>query len=822
VHAVDVDAVMRAVQSAPEGLSSTEAMRRLGLVGENRPVPELHQGFFGELAESLTEPLQLLLVAVGVLSFVWGEVADGVAILVVIAAVVVVETLTEARAGRAIRALHSLAAPRARVVRDGAVVEIDAATVVPGDMIMLVDGDIVAADARVGAASGLRLDESSMTGEPEPAAKGPAAVATDAPLAERTSMVYAGTVVVAGEGAGIVVATGAGTELGVLGASAASEREPPSPLQQAMAELAKSITAVAIAVSLVVPLIGVARGRPVKEMVLAGLTLAFATIPEELPILVAVLLAVGSRRLARKGALVRRLGAAETLGSVTLVVTDKTGTLTENRFQLAAIAGDRRSVLATGLAASSANTDREPLEAALAAAACAEGVAQSGEAVATFAFDPERRRMSSVRTTASADFVVAVKGAPESVLAVCSLAEADRVAAEDQVARLAGRGLRVLGIAERRVPSPPADADTAERGLHFVGLAAFDDPLRSGVVEAVASLGAAGIRTVVVTGDHPLTAGAVANAIGLRGDVLVGGAYLETLDDAALAERLACSRAVARATPADKLRLVRVAQASGEVVVVTGDGVNDAPALARADVGVAMGQRGTELARQTAGVVLTDDAYPTIVAAIEGGRAIRSQLRRAVAFYLGAKVALVTVVAVALAVGLPSPFAPVHIVVLEVFMDLGASLAFVSEPSTTASVESRSSQFLDRTFLAAVVVVAVALGASVLGAYLIVSVGSATGTARAAALAAWLAGHALVAWCLRQHLDTPLRVNPAFPAWALTATLVGVALVATPLGSSLGLLHLDQASAAVVVIAIAVALAVAAGARRVLRLGPDL
>ena len=320
---------------------------------------------------------------------------------------------------------------------------------------------------------------------------------------------------------------------------------------------------------------------------------------------------------------------------------------------------------------------------------------------------------------------VAVKGAPEAVLEQCAVSETERTAVLARVARLADDGLRVIAVAERRVACAPCDAVDAESRLGFVGLAAFRDPLRAGVPDAVAELAHAGVRTIVVSGDHPEAVAAAAREASVRTSaILRGGAPLDALDDDQLAGQLRGEAVIARATPQDKLRLVRILQDRGEAVAVTGDGVGDAPALAAANVGIAMGARGTDLAREASDLVLVDDAYPTIARAVEGGRGLASQLRRAVAFYLGAKIALVVVIAVPLVLGLPAPFHPVHIVILELFMDVGASVALVSEPTAPATMDRRprdpASRFLDGAGLSAIGLIAASLTVSVLPAFLIV------------------------------------------------------------------------------------------------------
>jgi len=418
-----------------------------------------------------------------------------------------------------------------------------------------------------------------------------------------------------------------------------------------------------------------------------------------------------------------------------------------------------------------------------------------------FPFDPQRKRESAVWSGPDSRFV-AVKGAPETVLDACAMTPSERDKSLERVSELARQGLRVIAVAARHTDQLPRDAEDAERELSLIGLAAFVDPLRDGVRKAVETLAGAGVRTILVTGDHPLTAEVIARQAGIQSDgPLLGGAALEQFADDKLAARLTGAGVIARATPADKLRLVRVMQQHGESVAVTGDGVNDAPALAGADVGIAMGARGTDLAREAADLILTDDAYPAIVHAVAGGRGIGSQLRRAVAFYLGAKLALVAVVAVPLALGLPAPFHPVHIVLLELFMDLGASVAFVSEPTPRDAMarppRDPAARFLDTPELTAIAVTGLALTVAVLFAFLLVRSTAGIATATAAALTAWLIAHAAIAWTLRVTPRLPLRRNVAFPGWVMIATLTGLFFGLTPAAHLLGIVPLGLGTFAI-------------------------
>jgi P-type Ca2+ transporter type 2C len=820
VYAETLAVVWDRVGSRPGGLAPDEvAQRHTAAVRADRGNPSV---VLSEIVESVVEPLQLLLVVVGVLSAVFGELRDAIAIFTVIVLVSAVEAISEVRAKRALQTLRDLSAPDALVRRAGRAVAIPVGTLVVGDVLLVEAGNVVAADARVVAADGLATDESRLTGEPVAAAKGPEPVEVNTPLAERTSVLYAGTAVVGGAGEGVVVALGDETEIGRLGRLVAHAKEPPTPLQGAMAELARAALIVAVAACLLVPLLGVLRGQPLREMLLDGLTLAFATIPEELPILVTVLVALGGLRMAQHGVLLRRLRAAEAVGSMTVLLADKTGTLTENRLVIERIDGDRERVLTAAVAAHGAAAAQDSVDRAMAEAASAP---THGERLTRYPFDPVRRRESAAWHDRGT--WVAVKGAPEAVLDACAISETEQASVLARVGRLADAGLRIIAVAERRVAHAPRDVTEAETELDFIGMAAFRDPLRAGVGDAVAELAHAGVRTIVVSGDYPETVAAAAREAGVNApEVLHGGAPLDALDDDELAARLRGQAVIARATPEDKLRLVRILQDRGESVAVTGDGVNDAPALAAANVGIAMGARGTDLAREASDLVLVDDAYPTIVAAVQGGRGLASQLRRAVAFYLGAKIALVVVIAVPLALGLPAPFRPVHIVVLELFMDVGASVAFVSEPTSPGTMDrpprDPARRFLDANQLAAIALTAVALTVAVLPAFLIVHARSGTGMAIAAAVAAWLIANVAIAWSLRARPALPLRRNVAFPVWALAALVAAFILSLTQAGATLGIEPLTASALRITAGVAAAGVTVAAAGRVALSLSRHL
>jgi Ca2+-transporting ATPase len=602
------------------GLAGAEAAVRLARYGPNRLVQPRKVTFGHVLREEITEPMILLLLAVAVLYSVWGNLGDAGAITAVIATVVLVEVASEYRAKAAIAALGQLSAPTAPVLRDGRSGEVPVGALVPGDVVVLRPGQRVAADLRLVEVAGLRVDESALTGEPVPAFKDASPVLpAAAPLAERRNLAFAGTTVTAGTGRGVVVATGMATELGRVTGLVIEAKPPRTALQQAMREPARWLAWLALGSSVLIPAVGILAGQPWRQMVLTGLTLAFATIPEELPIIITMVLGVGARRLSRRHALVRRLAAAETLGGVSLIATDKTGTLTENQMTLARLwpatppqAG--RHLLALAATCHEATVTShggavqitgDPSDVALLEAARQRGLlpGQPGELPATtiwaYGFDSRRKIMSVIIRQRGPGkepgLLLVTKGAPEEVLARCThLSDGGQprpltVGGRDQVGaqaeQMAAEGMRVIAVASHPLPAGTGAGlarDETEAGLVLAGLAGLADPPRADAAGAVRAVGGAGIRVVMVTGDYPATARAVAAQVGLDGDgPVLTGPDLDAMDDAALAGAVASAPVFARVTPEHKLRLVRALHARGEIVAVTGDGINDAPATAR-------------------------------------------------------------------------------------------------------------------------------------------------------------------------------------------------------------------------------------------------
>ncbi|MCL4544377.1 MAG: cation-transporting P-type ATPase [Chloroflexi bacterium] len=806
---------------AHQGLSTLEAVARLEQWGANVLDPPRRSRWWKEPLEPLTEPLVPLLFVVAGLYGLLGKLADALTILVVILAVAIVELWSEARAKRAIGALRHLSAPTARAIRDGTVLIVPSAELVPGDVVLLQPGTRVPADLRLLETVALRVDESSLTGESVPVTKeADCQLEPLAELVERRNLTFSGTLVTAGHGRGVVVATGRNTELGRIQRLVQMGRPPRTPLQVHMRQLAGWLVWVAIGLSVLTPLLGIVVAHlPFQDMLLTGLTLAFATIPEELPILITIVLGLGAYQLARQRAFLKRLQAAETLGAVSVVGTDKTGTLTENRMQVATLwidgcespfppaqDGVMLRLLELGSLASDAQlqvTDGhlqwigDPTEIALLAAAATAGldVANLHARVAIieeYPFD-DLWRSVAVLYERHGQRWLAVKGAPESVLERCSqLLTADRITELDgssrqcvctEVEALTRRGLRVLALAERRIApalSTSDGRDSLERQLTLVGLVGLADPPRPEAAGAVAALQAAGIRVIMLTGDHPVTAEAVARHTGIAADRVVLGRELAG-QTAGEIGRLARSASVfARITAEQKLQLVQALQAHGDVVAVSGDGVNDAPALRAAAVGVAMGQTGTDVAREAADLVLGDDRLATIVTAVRAGRTLYANLRKAVRYYLAAKIALVSASLAAVLLHLPIPFAPVQIIVMELFMDLGASTTFVAEPPEqelmTQPPRNVSRPFIDRSMQLGMLLGGLSLAAAVLCAYGWTLQRYGLPAAQTAAFATWLLGHVVMAAHMRAEHQLLLRTHPLanrpFLGW-----LAGVLLV---------------------------------------------
>lgn len=678
-HATDAAAVAAALGVQPaSGLTDVEAALRLAASGANELSRHQAPPIWRMVWDAASQPFILLLLGSGVLAVVLNEVRNGLLVMIGLVPIVAADVVTEYRAERALEALRDASTPLARVRRAGQARDLPSAELVPGDIVLLKTGDVVPADLRLLEAEGLLLDRSALTGESLPETARVLPDAEEAVLADRRSIAYAGTSVVGGRGVGVVVAIGAATEIGKIAGSLALLERRRSPLQRELDRLVRILLVVAIGLIGITVGLGFARGQPAGANLLAGISAAIAAIPEEPPILLAVVLGLGAYRLLKRGVLVRRLNAQETLGAIDLILTDKTGTLTLNRLALVRLLTPDGPIEGQDRVALTHEALRAEDDAWRVASGAHPGsfAVAIGEALGDLpTLDPanllageapsDAQPYSRTRT-ATEELAL---GAPEAVLGLSETLPAVEHEAWHRVARdEATDGGRLLLLA-RREPGGPWQPR---------GILVFADQLRPEIPEAMSLAAAAGIQTIVVTGDHPHTAASVARAAGLQTDHVVTGAQLDDWDDARLAAELPAMRIVARAVPEQKLRLVIAARAAGRTVAVTGDGVNDAPALHRADVAVAMGS-GTQVAREAADLVLGDDSFATLMYGLREGRRMVENVRKGLVFLVSTHVALLGFILIATVAGYGQPLLPVQILWMELFIDLAASIAFERE-----------------------------------------------------------------------------------------------------------------------------------------------
>ncbi len=696
------------------GLTPATAAARLRQAGPNVLQEKGGRHPLAMLGAQFTDFMILVLIAAALIAGFVGEPQDAIAIVVIVILNGIIGFVQEYRAERAMTALKKLSSPQARVLRGGRPLLIDAADLVPGDLVELEAGNIVPADLRLTEIAALKVDESALTGESQAVDKQLAPLSEiELPLGDRVNLAYKGTIATYGRARGLVVATGMQTELGKIATLLSSEAGK-TPLQKRLARFGRALALAVLAICAIIFIAGWLRGEPPLLMLLTAVSLAVAAIPEALPAVVTISLALGAARMVRQNALIRRLPAVETLGSVTYICSDKTGTLTLNRMHVDCVwaQGNALSALPQsdaapwrelGLAMALCNDAvadaagklaGDPTETALLAAAQAAAPGQAAlrekyPRLAEIPFDAERARMSTLHQDGDGVLVL-VKGAPESLLPRCvdqlgqdGTTPIDHAALQDEAERLAAEGLRVLAFALKRLPAVPdaLDAATLEAGLSFLGLAGLIDPPRPEAAESVAACKAAGIIPVMITGDHPATARAIAVRLGIiedGGRVLSGGA-LARLSLAEFAREVASVRVYARINPEQKISIVRALQDQGEFVAMTGDGVNDAPALKMADIGVAMGRGGTDVAREAAHMTLLDDNFATIVQAVREGRRIFDNIRKFVKYTMTSNSGEIWTIFLAPFLGLPIPLLPIHILCINLVTDGLPGLALAGE-----------------------------------------------------------------------------------------------------------------------------------------------
>jgi Ca2+-transporting ATPase len=823
-HSKEAEEVVRSLGvNAETGLTNEQAAQRLAKVGLNKLVEEKEIRFLAILREEITEPMILLLLAVGVLYGILDpNIADALTIIAVVTILVLVEVWNEYRAKRSIAALRKLASPTTIVLRNGKPTEVQTTNIVPGDLLLLKPGQRVPADARLLDAVGLEVDESSFTGESFPAAKDaalvlPAIVRSN----EQQNMVFAGTVVTKGRAKAVVTATGVQTELGRITGITKAAKEPKTPLQLSMNQLSKILVWIAVFFSILIPALEFLRGgaQP-TALILTGLALAFVVIPEEMPIIITMVLGIGAYALSKKNALVKRLRAAETLGNVTVIATDKTGTITEGKMRVESLYFDgriidsrdfrenEREALKTALLASDSAQDTKfgavlsnPMSQAIletlkGLGAEASKLRENWKLKDELSFD-NKRKLASYLYEYGKSTIVLSSGAPENVLAnstkmllngsEAELSDERRKHVAESSSAMAQAGQRLLGFSYRRLPSADEEKkEQLERNLVFVGIVGFIDPPRPEVENAIAQCQKAGIKVVMVTGDHPETARAIAAQVGIESAKVLTGGEIVGMTDEALKTALRGTFIFARVTPEDKLRLVRLLRENGEIVAVTGDGVNDAPALKEAHIGVAMGVRGTDVAKETADMVLADDNFATIEVAVKEGRKLFSNLKKGVRYYLACKVAVVSIFLLPIALGIPMPFNPIQLIVLELFMDLAASATFVAEPEEEDVMNKPpidpKEKFMNRTMLMTIALGALSLFAAVSATYLFtwfsnpsLAYAQRLVLSQTVAFATWMVGHIFLALNFRSEKEPLIKLglfsNRVMILWALLAVV---------------------------------------------------
>jgi len=725
-HSLDTDAVLSGIESAQDGITEEEVLRRREIFGRNEFTTEREKGLLVRVYEQLKSPLTVVLLLSFIATLALQEYVDAIVIAAALTVAVVVGIIQEGKASRAFAVLSKSQVHTAIVVRAGEKHQVPSPELVPGDVVVIEGGMQVPADLRLIDTKKLSINESALTGEWQSVRKDPEAVGVGTPLADMTCMAFKGTSVAEGYGLGVVVATGDYTEMGTLAADLSNVEEEKTPLQHEMAQVSRVMLILIIALVVGIFLVGLFRGEALQQMLLTAIAIAVASIPEGLPAAVTIVLAIGMEALLKRGGLVRNLLAAETLGSTTYVLTDKTGTLTEAKMAIdravlrtrtrdrddmvSEHAAEERFVLDTALCASNAFLDRhengeaalvirgEPIERAILELAQQLGISVSGESMRGMRTDylpfSSKNRFAAGLAPHEDRYRITVNGAPEYVLdaaqhvytegAAEAMTKKDRTMFTEAIARETERGKRLIGIAYRDTDDAvlPEETEDILTDLVFVGLLVFHDPVRDGISEEIAGVQRAGATVLLVTGDNPETALAVAREVGIarEHEIALTGSDIAELGDDELYEALRTVHVFARVLPRQKMRLASVLQRRGEIVAMTGDGINDAPALQKANIGVSIGS-GTEVAKEASDLVLVKDSFATIYAAIEEGRRIIANLRKIVGYLLSTSLSEATLIIVALLVGAPIPILPAQILWGNIIEEGLMSVAYAFEPN---------------------------------------------------------------------------------------------------------------------------------------------
>ena len=786
--------ILQGLQANPaRGLSEDQVQQHRVAFGANVLEEIKRAGAWALILEGVKEPMMIVLLTIALLSWAFGKPVEAFVMVFVVAAYIAVEFVNKFRSDRTMTRLRELTQPTTTVLRAGAPREIATTDVVVGDIVLVSEGMRIPADLRLIESHGLLVNEAPLTGESLPVRKNArAVVSAEAGPADRVNCGSAATTVVAGEGKGIVLAVGARSVLGEIARAAQAQDKERTFVQDAMTRLAKTLAVLAIVVSLIIPVIGFFRGLDMQEMILTWLALTFLMIPGQPPVIITMALALASFELARKQVVVKRLRGAETLGQVTAIVSDKTGTMTENRMAV------ERFILAEGDEVAPAGLPRDlrerisrcvprysndPTDTAVRDAV--DGGTLNGNYRLLQGFsDGHPWRTLAYDDSDGASYAIA--GQPEHLIGAAGLSADRKQGLLDALRKETDEGKRVVAFAANSGPTG-GEKDSLD-GATFLALAVLSDPIREGVADAVAALRRAGIETYLVTGDHPTTALSIGRTVGIGGEV-VRGSDLESMDDRTLDERLGTVRVFARIAPSQKQRLVQRLQHAGHTVAVIGDGINDAPALKTANVGIAMGEIGTDLAKEASDLILTDDSYVHLPDAIAIGRKALDNFRKGLTYYLSAKAILLSIFLVPLALGIPFPFAPIHIILTELLMDLASSTIFVTEaaePNVMRRPAETITSFLNRSIALRIAKNGALLAVAILGIYLWLYYERRDVTlAQTAAFVTWLLGHIMLALNLKQeHL--PLTRQGIFSnrfatGWLVAMILLSLAMTGIPM-----------------------------------------
>ncbi|MBI2934134.1 MAG: calcium-translocating P-type ATPase, SERCA-type [Chloroflexi bacterium] len=742
-HSLEAAEVLADLHSSKSGLTREESERRLQEYGANELISKKKISPLAIFFEQFKDFLILILLAATVISLIIGETLDAIVIMVIVVFAAGVGFVQEFRAEKAIEALKKMAAPTARVLRGGGEEEIPAREVVPGDVVVLKAGDRIPADSRILEVFSLKVEEAALTGESVAVEKTASAIEGEMlPLGDRRDMVYMGTTAVYGRGMAVVTGTGMATEFGKISSMLDAVEDRATPLQQNLDKVGKALGVICLIVVAVVALVGLLRGHAMLEMLMWGISLAIAAVPEALPAVVTVSLAIGVQRMVKRNALVRQLPAVETLGCTTVICSDKTGTLTQDKMTVTRIYIDRgivevtgtgyepkgeffgpggkldpsrseglRRLLAAGILCNDSTLIQsdgrwrvkgDPTEGALVvlgekAGLSHDGLNQDFPRIGEVPFSSERKRMTTIHR-APEGAIACCKGAPEVVLECCRQARLGDTVVElnagerqgiiEAAQRMAGDGLRVLGIATRAMPRGSGNPDEVEKDMVFLGLVGMFDAPRPEAKAAIEVCNTAGIKTVMITGDHKLTAMAVARELGLlKGGLALSGAELDKMTDEEFAGAVEKVDVYARVSPAHKMRVIEAFARRGHIVAMTGDGVNDAPALKKSDIGVAMGITGTDVSKEASDVVLTDDNFASIVAAVEEGRGIFANIKKYLIYLLSCNIGEILIMFVAVLIGLPLPLVATQLLFVNLATDGLPALALSVDPPSREIME---------------------------------------------------------------------------------------------------------------------------------------